>query len=491
MMNIRKKLLIFIPALLVLSNGVSFFVFQSGRTVQQSYNVMLERVLMYRQIATQTDSNLRALNIYLLDQSDRSREEYLREAHSLKLMRDQLTEQKTNAPSAGADVRNYRNLLNTYIEEEAGVLKAWGEPSSLRYVPLYEELEATAGFIREEGHQLIDAELRYYQPFYRQIFTHTEAMNLWGIGLFIINTLLSIMLAYWLSLGITEPIKKLVHAARAISRGNLQTKPPQVEGSSEIRMLSEAFGRMQDDLLQLIEKDKANLEKDRLVKELELKALQNQMNPHFLFNSLNVLAKLALLEGAERTSDLTVSMSNLLRYNLRKLDQPVPLRDEVEQAKEYFTIQQARFRDRIQFVTHIDEAALDVLVPVLTLQPILENVFVHGIEGMEAGAVVTLSIERVPSEVRISIADNGSGMTEETRSALLRMGAEPADSRSGGQSTGLGTYNVFRRLELYYGRTDLVDIQSEPGEGTTVLIRIPDKEEHKGQQDIGRIMTPR
>lgn len=264
-----------------------------------------------------------------------------------------------------------------------------------------------------------------------------------------------------------------------------------MEGSSEIRMLSEAFGRMQDDLLQLIEKDKANLEKDRLVKELELKALQNQMNPHFLFNSLNVLAKLALLEGAERTSDLTVSMSNLLRYNLRKLDQPVPLRDEVEQAKEYFTIQQARFRDRIQFVTHIDEAALDVLVPVLTLQPILENVFVHGIEGMEIGAVVTLSIERVPSEVRISIADNGSGMTEETRSALLRMDAEPADSRSGGQSTGLGTYNVFRRLELYYGRTDLVDIQSEPGGGTTVLIRIPDKENHKGQQDIGRIMTPR
>lgn len=225
-MNIRKKLLIFIPALLIMSNGVSFFIFQSGTTVQHSYNVMLERVLMYKQIAGQADNNLRALNIYLLDQSDSARKEYLRERDRLIVLRSKLTEQVPNPPSSGAAVRNYRNLLDTYIEEEAAVLQAREEPSSLRYVPLYEELEATAGFIREEGHQLIDEELRFYQPFYRQIFTHTEAMNQWGIGIFIFNTLLSIALAYWLSLGITEPIKRLVNVARAISRGNLQSKPP-------------------------------------------------------------------------------------------------------------------------------------------------------------------------------------------------------------------------------------------------------------------------
>ncbi len=129
---------------------------------------------------------------------------------------------------------------------------------------------------------------------------------------------------------------------------------------------------MQDNLKELIVKEKESLEKDRLVKELELEVLQNQINPHFLFNSLNVLSKLALIEGAEKTSDLTVTMSNLLRYNLRKLDRPVTLRDEVEHTKEYFTIQQARFRDRIRFVTEIDEGGLDVFVPTLTLQPLLK-----------------------------------------------------------------------------------------------------------------------
>lgn len=478
MMNIRTKLLIFIPALLILSNGVSFFIFQSGKTVQQSYNIMLERVLLYKEIAAQTDRNLRSLNYYLLDQSEPSKEAYLREQQSMKKLNDTLAVQQTS-PAADLFVRNYRHLLDTFVEQEAAVLEARSEPKTLNYVPLVEELEATAGFIRDEGHQLIDTELRYYQPFYRQIFIHTEAMYRYGAIIFIVNTLISVVVAYWISLGISKPIQQLVQMARSISRGNLQSEAPVFHAKHEFTELTEAFSRMQADLQQLMEKEKASLEKDRQLKELELRALQNQMNPHFLFNSLNVLSKLALLEGAERTSDLTVSMSNLLRYNLRKLDQPVRLRDEVEQAKEYFTLQQARFRDRIQFVTHIDEHALEVFVPVLTLQPILENVFVHGIEGMESGAIVTLSTKRLEEVVLITIEDNGLGMSEKTRKALLRTDAGAPSARQGGQSTGLGTYNVFRRLELFYEQEHLVDIQSEPGQGTKVMIRIP----HSGKEE--------
>jgi sensor histidine kinase YesM len=151
----------------------------------------------------------------------------------------------------------------------------------------------------------------------------------------------------------------------------------------------------------------------------------------------------------------------------------VTLRDEVEHAKEYFTIQQARFRDRIQFVTEIDESGLDVYVPMLTLQPILENVFVHGIEGMEEGAEIKLVIACEPDEVRVAISDNGIGMSEEVRDSLLHFESEPLLGQEKGQSTGLGTRNVFRRLELFYGKKNLVDIHSEPGRGTTVLIRIP------------------
>lgn len=471
-MNIRRMLFIVIPALFILNNAVAYFIFESGRTVQQSYNVMLDRVLLYKQIAGQTQENLRAMNDYLGDRSDNSRKEYIRQRDELNHLRDSLSAQNT-IPATDLTVRSYRNMIDTFIGQEAGVIEALNSQGSLAYAAFYEEAEQTAAFIQAEGHHLIDLELSYYQPFYRQILIQTEVMNYWGVAIFILNTLISIVFAYWISLGITRPIKQLALTAQQISDGNLQADPPQINAHNEFGILSKAFGRMQDNLKELIVKEKESLEKDKLVKELELEVLQNQINPHFLFNSLNVISKLALLEGAEKTSDLTVSMSNLLRYNLRKLDRPVTLRDEVEHAKEYFTIQQARFRDRIQFVTDIDESGLDVYVPMLTLQPLLENIFVHGIEGMEEGAEIKLVITRGLGEVKVAISDNGIGMSEEVRESLLHFESEPLFGQEKGQSTGLGTRNVFKRLELFYGKKDLVDIHSEPGRGTTILIRLP------------------
>ncbi|MBE9917389.1 sensor histidine kinase [Paenibacillus donghaensis] len=476
-MNMRKMLFIVIPLLFILNNAVSFFIFQSGRTVQQSYNMMLDRVLLYKQIEEKTRENLRAINVYIMDRDNSSLGTYQTKSDELKELRSSLSAQ-TAISSTELMVRSYRHMLDTFILQEADIMKALSSRTPLAYAASYGEAETTASFIQEEAYQLIDQELSYYQPFYRKIFVQTEVMNHWGVAVFILNTVLSVVLAYWISLRITRPIQELVRTAKQISDGNLQAAPPQMSAHSEFRILAESFGHMQENLRLLIQTEKESLEKDRLVKELELEVLQNQINPHFLFNSLNVLSKLALIEGAEKTSDLTVSMSNLLRYNLRKLDQPVPLRDEVEHAKEYFVIQQARFRERIRFVTEIDEAGLDVLVPVLTLQPLIENVFVHAIEGMEEGAVIKLAVSCHGDETWVAISDNGAGMNERIRESLLHYDREePVRKESGyggqGHSTGLGTRNVFRRLELFYDKKDMVDIQSEPGKGTTVLIRIP------------------
>ncbi|MDQ6422028.1 sensor histidine kinase [Paenibacillus sp. LHD-117] len=472
-MNIRKMLFIVIPALFILNNAVAYFIFESGRTVQHSYNVMLDRVLLYKQIAGQTQGNLRALNVYLMDRTENSRKAYLSQRDELNHLRESLSAQVKTIPATDLTVRSYRNMIDTYIGQEAGVIEALNGQDSLAYTGYYEEAEQTAAFIQAEGHHLVDLELSYYQPFYRQILIQTDVMNHWGVAIFILNTLISVLFAYMISLGITRPIKQLSVTAQQISDGNLQAPPPQISEHNEFGTLAKAFGQMQDNLKELIMKEKESLEKDKLVKELELEVLQNQINPHFLFNALNVISKLALIEGAEKTSDLTVSMSNLLRYNLRKLDRPVTLRDEVEHAKEYFTIQQARYRNRIRFTTEIDESGLDVYVPLLTLQPILENVFVHGIEGMEQGAEIKLVIACGAGEVRVSISDNGMGMSEAVRDSLLRLESEPRPVQEKGQSTGLGTRNVFRRLELFYGKKNLVDIHSELGRGTTVLIRIP------------------
>lgn len=481
-MSMRRMLLVLIPILFIVSNAVSFFVFQSGKTVQQSYNMMLERVLLYKEINEQTQENLRAINMYIMDRSDSSLQVYQDQRAEMDRLQLLLSAQHT-IPETELTVRSYRHMLEHYLEKEVSIFSALRDQDSLAYAEFYADAEQSASFIQEEGHQLIDLELSYYQPIYRQILLQTESMNKWGIAIFILNTLISVLFAYWISLQITRPIHQLVETAEHISNGNLEVVPPPMRDHSEFRILSDSFVRMQENLKVLIVKEKEGLEKDRLLKQLELEVLQNQINPHFLFNSLNVLSKLALIEGAEKTSDLIVTMSNLLRYNLRQLDRLVPLRDEVEHAKEYFTIQQARFRERIRFETDIDEDGLDVLVPVLTLQPILENVFVHGIEGKEEGAVIKLAITCKEDETWVSISDNGVGMSEDIRQSLLNYDEEPAPNQSSernGHSTGLGTRNVFKRIELCYGNKDRIDIRSKPDQGTTVIIRIPveGKEDH-------------
>lgn len=471
-MTIRTKLLLFIPLLVLLTNSITFFLFESGKTVQQSYNIMMDHILLYKKTVQTSENNLRLLYSYLIDPLDDKREQLEHELQQSQQQRLLLSEVRSpSLPSS--TLTSYENMLAALHEQEQAAINAAVNQQPGAAFAYYEEAEQTTGFIREEGLHLVDVELSYYQPIYKQIQLENERMNRLGAAVFLVNTLMSILLAVWISRSITIPVGQLVRRAGQIAKGNLRMSPAPLQGNDELGLLSGAVEKMSSELLTFIEKDKEHIEKDRLVKELELKALQSQINPHFLFNTLNVLSKLALLEGAEKTSDLIVSMSNLMRYNLRKLDKPVTLQDELEHVKEYFVIQQTRFRDRIRLELAIDDNALHIPIPTLTLQPIVENAFVHGLERMEKGGVIRLEIAAVGERVRIAISDNGAGMNEDVRQALLLLEAEPGSNGS----TGLGTRNVFKRLQLFYGYDDLVTIESTLGEGTTVTILIPPRKE--------------
>ena len=475
-MTIRTKLLLFIPLLVVFANIIAYFVFQSGKVVQQSYDEMLGRILLIEQTSESAESNLKLLYAYLLnpreDKAMQGPTEY-----QLMQLKGRIQEVSDSTDPSFAE-EDYVNLLTTFLEQkQAAVLdaKAQDPQSAFKH---YIEAEKTVSYIHEEGQQLIDAELAYYRPIIENIRNKNERMNGWGVALFGMNALMGVLLAIWISRSITGPVGRLVGLAKRIATGDLNIKPPP-RRDDELGVLSDAISQMSADLSILIEKDKQSLEMRRLVKELELLALQNQINPHFLFNTLNVLSKLAILEGAEKTSDLIVSLSNLLRYSLQKLDKPVTLQEELDHIREYVTIQQARFRDRILFNLHFDASVLQQQIPALTIQPFIENAFLHGVADMEDGAIITLTLSRANEDVQIEISDNGKGMTEETRLSVLRLEGEVESS----SSTGLGMQNVFRRLQLFYGKEGMVEISSSTGRGTTITIRIPVKKESE-QTDV-------
>ncbi|HET7615470.1 MAG TPA: sensor histidine kinase, partial [Bacillales bacterium] len=220
-------------------------------------------------------------------------------------------------------------------------------------------------------------------------------------------------------------------------------------------------------------KEKSEL--DNLLKETELKSLQSQINPHFLFNMLNTLSRTAYLEGAERASELIDSAAALMRHNLSRLDRPTTLGKEVDIIREYFFLQSARFGERVTFRTDINEACLQAEIPNMTLQPIVENAFIHGIESYEEGAEITMTIDFDDADVRVEVRDNGVGMDEETRKRLLADEDREEVAERKGHSTGLGVRNVMKRLELFYRRDHLMEIRSAAGKGTTVVLKLPEK----------------
>jgi two-component system sensor histidine kinase LytS len=214
--------------------------------------------------------------------------------------------------------------------------------------------------------------------------------------------------------------------------------------------------------LDVAEADKAY----QLAKEAEIKALQAQISPHFLFNSLNIIVSLIRTDPAQARK-LLIALSHFLRQNLTGTTAKwTSLEEELRHVKAYLSIEEARFIDKLEVLFHIDEAVLQQKVPPLILQPIVENAVKHGIKDKERNCEIEIFIQRDGERVLVSVQDNGRGMEAER---LRKAGKEILDSKEG---TGMGLYNVNRRLTMMFGKESALRIESEPEKGTRVTFRL-------------------
>lgn len=215
---------------------------------------------------------------------------------------------------------------------------------------------------------------------------------------------------------------------------------------------------------------KADLE--NLLRAAELKALQSQVNPHFLFNTLNTIARLALLEGAQKTQGVVYALADILRSNLRDLDRLRQLKEEMKTIEDYLHIQNVRFSDRIRTHIEMDPALLDAMIPALILQPLVENAIIHGLEGSSSGGDIYLKAGLADNQqdLKIEVIDTGVGVTPERIQEIFQ---EKKRKTSKGHTTGIGLLNVHKRIQHFYGKQYGLTMQSTPGEGTTVCIHLP------------------
>lgn len=221
---------------------------------------------------------------------------------------------------------------------------------------------------------------------------------------------------------------------------------------------------------QLMEELKAKADLEKVLRETELKALQSQVNPHFLFNTLNTIARLALLEEAPRTQEVVYALSDLLRNNLRNIDEMITVGEEVQYIQNYLLIQKMRFGDRIKATVTIPDALLEQRIPVMTLQPLVENAIIHGLEPKRGGGNIYIAGAVRGPYFELTITDTGIGITKNQIERIFRNEKKVGGK---GQTTGLGIINVHKRIQHYFGSQCGLEIDGEQNTGTTVKIFLP------------------
>ncbi|MCM3117340.1 histidine kinase [Neobacillus sp. MER 74] len=474
--KIRSKLLLYFIVLVVLLTSVGFFFYKSSEKLVMEYDDSFERFLLLNDISKRTNLITENLRGYLLDKETSYLSDYKKE--KLKLINDQ---KRLNEEMDNHDISyiNYKNMIDSFLDECDATVGAFEKDDINSYSNHFNGVLKIASFLQERTLALLNNKLTDYQKFYAQMEKQNHYYKLLSISLFAAAFFLSTLLALWISGGITKPISLLSAAAKQISKGNLSGEDIKVTTKDELKPLTETFNQMRTNLRQLVTEIKQKSELDKLLKELELRSLQNQINPHFLFNTLNTVSKMAYLEEAEQTSRLIEAVAAILRYNLTDFDKASTLREEVRIVQEYFYIQQTRFGERISFITEIEDDCLDIEIPSLILQPLVENAFMHGVESYEENGVIRLRIYQHNDRIHVEVIDNGAGMDESTKKRLLTYveGTEPEEGsepdKSKGQSNGIGVKNVIRRLQLFYRRNDIVEIESKPLYGTNFRLTIP------------------
>lgn len=294
-------------------------------------------------------------------------------------------------------------------------------------------------------------------------------VNIWllmVLGVVILVIVLSAIITYYLTRTISLPVEKLKKRIDKIAQGNFLIDR-NIEWNSELGDVGRGINRLSQDIVTLMEKRLAD---EKQKQDLEYQMLQSQINPHFLYNTLNSIKWMATLQNATGIAEMTTSLSRLLRSIAKDPRKLVPLRDEIALLDDYFLIQGYRYGSNITLEKHIEEEELlHCLIPRFTLQPLVENAIFHGIEPKGKGDII-LSIERcAPNDIQVSLADNGIGMSEESIAKVFSSGEQGAN----GLLENMGLRSVHERLRLTFGENYGLSIQSIPNQYTKMMLRLP------------------
>ncbi|MBP1966482.1 sensor histidine kinase [Paenibacillus aceris] len=278
---------------------------------------------------------------------------------------------------------------------------------------------------------------------------------LWGSICLIIALGISIVLSFTLS----RPIKKLEAHMKQVEQGDFDIRAD-ITQADEIGKLARTFNVM---IVKIKDLMKQIVHEEALLRTSEIKALQSQINPHFLYNTLESIIWMAETNKMRDVVNMTMALSKMLRYSIGKGEQEVPISMEMEHLSNYLTVQSMRYTNKFSYEIEVEPALHACRILRIVLQPLVENAIYHGIRRMEEHGHIGIHGRMVDGVIQITVSDNGLGMDKAKLQALL----------GPSKDHGLGVWNVHHRIQLFYGAAYGLSFESEPEEGTTVTLRIP------------------
>ncbi len=372
-----------------------------------------------------------------------------------------------------------KNCYEVYVE----MLQKFFElpQGTIQYINLLYELYDIQDYLRGYSAELMGKTLETGSLAYRHripvmIFIPV-IMAVFAVCLIFVMTNLSIIMNRM----IVNPVLKLAEAAKRIAQNDFFIEDLPIEGDDEIGELTHAFNKMKfatgEHILGLEERRKTlallheeelkKLEAERRLETMKLEVLMNQVNPHFLFNTLNVIGGMAMLENAGTTEKMIIALSNLFRYNLKSSSAEAILSQELNVVRDYMYIQQMRFGERIDFEIECAVEENSTVIPTFTFQPLVENAIIHGLSPKEEGGKIYIRVWEENEETLITVEDTGVGMNEEKLEKLRNKLEEGNVSH---ESIGVG--NVYRRFKIMYPEGQFI-IHSKENQGTIITMRIP------------------
>ncbi|MCM3786302.1 sensor histidine kinase [Neobacillus mesonae] len=295
------------------------------------------------------------------------------------------------------------------------------------------------------------------------------------IGMLFIGLVLLVALAFVNVISFITT-KRMLGLSRQITRvalGDLKVVS-NIDGNDEIGQLSRQFNYMVSSINELmnqvVETSEQNTRLEIAQKEIKLKMMASQINPHFLFNALESIRMKAHIKGEVEIANIVRLLGKLMRKNLEIGSGHTTVKAEMEIVQSYLHIQKFRYEDRLDFELRLDKGAEKIYIPPLIIQPLVENAIVHGLENQEEGVKVEVEIQELDEELlRICVKDNGAGITEERLAEVLASIAGPDEV----EKSRIGLRNVHQRLTLSYGEKHGLNIQSEHGKGTEIYFTVP------------------